>query len=663
MPKVSVIIPVYNVEKYLRECMDSVVNQTLKDIEIICVNDGSPDNSRSILQEYANNDERIKIIDQENQGQGIARNNAIEIATGEYLAFVDPDDWCELEMYEKMYAKAKEFNADLVECTAKKYNEYYKNTKILKHNCYLPQNATFNVLVNKSYLFGAFAAPWNKLYRTTMIKDNNVKFSKGRLGEDQIFATKSRILAKKICLCNLPLYIYRIRVNSSVHRKTMDSFNVYETIEETKKLLISNNLYDELKSAFEKYSKMLCINHRNNVPEDQVENFDKRSKEVLSPENFLLYERYKTDSNNFVENIFSVKNTYNAGIKTKTLTLLGLKFKFIVKNKNLLQNNFTDPVDIVYLWCDASDENWNNKRLQAKEQVRNFNTEATNPCRFKNNDELKYSLRSLEKHASWINKIYIVTDNQIPEWLNTNNPQVQIIDHKEIIPEKYLPTFCSDVIESFLHKIPNLSEHFIYANDDMFFLNDMRRSFFFDNTGRPIARFQKMPNKQRIKESVYLQQIVKMQNLIKSKYKKHIYLEPHHNFDAYTKTICEDAELAFKDDYEICRQNKFRSPSDIQRCLIYYNAIVNNQVVVKQLHGVDSYLPLLKRLKNRILKIRQRDSKCISILCDNYRGALDFYNPKLFCINDTEEATDEHRANAKKFLGELFPEKSVYEKD
>ena len=92
MPKVSVIIPVYNVEKYLKQCLDSVVNQTLKDIEIICVNDGSTDNSLEILEEYAQKDNRIIIISQENQGQSVARNIALEKATGEYVGFVDSDD-------------------------------------------------------------------------------------------------------------------------------------------------------------------------------------------------------------------------------------------------------------------------------------------------------------------------------------------------------------------------------------------------------------------------------------------------------------------------------------------------------------------------------------------------------------------------------------------
>ena len=98
MPKFSIIIPVYNVEKYLVECLESIVNQSFKDFEVICVNDGSTDNSLEILQKYAENDERFKVLNQENQGQGIARNNALNIANGEYILFVDPDDFIELNM-------------------------------------------------------------------------------------------------------------------------------------------------------------------------------------------------------------------------------------------------------------------------------------------------------------------------------------------------------------------------------------------------------------------------------------------------------------------------------------------------------------------------------------------------------------------------------------
>ena len=130
MPKVSVIIPVYNVEKYLRQCLDSVVNQTLEDIEIICVNDCSPDNSLSILKEYANKDNRIKIIDlKENVGPGIAKNKALDIANGEYIMLLDPDDWYEPDACKLAYNQIKKNNNDWVTFG---YNKYFEATDTYK---------------------------------------------------------------------------------------------------------------------------------------------------------------------------------------------------------------------------------------------------------------------------------------------------------------------------------------------------------------------------------------------------------------------------------------------------------------------------------------------------------------------------------------------------
>ena len=114
MAKVSIIVPVYNVEKYLRKCLDSLINQTLKDIEIICINDGSTDKSLEILEEYKNRDSRIILLNQENSGQSIARNNGIKKATGEYIGFVDPDDWVENNMIKCLIDEIKSEKVDLV---------------------------------------------------------------------------------------------------------------------------------------------------------------------------------------------------------------------------------------------------------------------------------------------------------------------------------------------------------------------------------------------------------------------------------------------------------------------------------------------------------------------------------------------------------------------
>ena len=115
-PKVSVILPVYNEEKYLRQCMDSIINQSLKDIEIICVDDGSTDSSLSILREYEKTDKRIEVISVENENAGAARNKGIVVATGKYLYFPDSDDYCELTLLEDAYKEAEDKNADITTC-------------------------------------------------------------------------------------------------------------------------------------------------------------------------------------------------------------------------------------------------------------------------------------------------------------------------------------------------------------------------------------------------------------------------------------------------------------------------------------------------------------------------------------------------------------------
>ena len=114
MPKVSIVIPCYNVEKYLRQCLDSVINQTLRELEIICVNDGSKDSTLSILQEYAEKDSRIKIIDKPNGGYGESMNRGFDMATGEYLGIIESDDYADLDMFEKLYHCAKTYELDVV---------------------------------------------------------------------------------------------------------------------------------------------------------------------------------------------------------------------------------------------------------------------------------------------------------------------------------------------------------------------------------------------------------------------------------------------------------------------------------------------------------------------------------------------------------------------
>ena len=193
--KVSVIIPVYKTEMYIRECMDSVINQTLKDIEIICIDDGSPDDSGKILDEYAKNDNRVHVIHQKNAGVSVARNNGISEAKGEYIKFIDSDDFIDKETLQICYNKSKEFEAD-----------------ILYHNA--NEN---NILTNPQFnLISPFV--WSGFFKTDFIKDHVIKFREGTsFGEDQAFNLICIPKANKIVTITDNLYKYRENPTSATH--------------------------------------------------------------------------------------------------------------------------------------------------------------------------------------------------------------------------------------------------------------------------------------------------------------------------------------------------------------------------------------------------------------------------------------------------------------
>lgn len=217
MSKVSIIVPVYNVEKYLRKCIDSLINQTLNDIEIICINDGSTDKSLKILKEYKNRDSRIILLNQENSGQSVTRNRGIEIAKGEYLGFVDPDDWIDLDYYEKLYNAASTNDTDIavggiIRVTGikkKKFLNFEKetltdNTKLKFELCDVPE---------KSYI-------WNKIYKTQKLKEINLKFEEGRIFEDCIFTPQALFFLGKMVTVPNTYYYYLRRNNSTVKQRS-----------------------------------------------------------------------------------------------------------------------------------------------------------------------------------------------------------------------------------------------------------------------------------------------------------------------------------------------------------------------------------------------------------------------------------------------------------
>lgn len=210
MAKVSVIIPVYNTEKYLRKCLDSVCQQTLKDIEIICINDCSTDHSLDILREYAANDSRIKLIDfSENKGAAVARNTGIDAATGEYLGFVDSDDFVDLNFYEKLYDKAIETGADIAKGKIVNYNNKYVSELLweTENNVKIPANKA-------NFIFGFTTA----IYKTALIAFNHIRFPENLVNfEDPCFLVKMVVLSNKVVICDKVCYYYVSNNNSVTH--------------------------------------------------------------------------------------------------------------------------------------------------------------------------------------------------------------------------------------------------------------------------------------------------------------------------------------------------------------------------------------------------------------------------------------------------------------
>ncbi len=345
-PKISVIVPVYNVEEYLPQCLDSLINQTLKDIEIICVNDGSTDNCLEILQAFAERDNRIKVIDQENRGQGIARNRGIDLARGEYIGFVDPDDWVINEMYAEMYNKAITLNSDIVICNSvrKQYNGHsWKINYMIKavsKTCNKEIKVDENRNIEKSVIYDTLMiAPhhaWNKIYKASLIKENKIRFSDLRCFEDCIFVLKSLIEAERVSYISQPFYKYMVRKQSTSIKINNRFELLLNVISEMKEYCDEKHLTNELQLNFDYFSVMNFIWTWNNVDRKEKKKMLGIAREKLSNDNMSEIRRYlkirKVDLlKRFMRCCFSVTNSKDK--KRKIINIFGFKIK--IKKRNI----------------------------------------------------------------------------------------------------------------------------------------------------------------------------------------------------------------------------------------------------------------------------------------------------------------------------------------
>lgn len=247
MPKVSIIVPVYNVEKYIERCLNSLVNQTLKDIEIIIVNDGSADGSKGIIQKYLNKYKNIVYLEKENGGLSSARNYGIPYAKGEYIGFVDSDDYVELTMYEKMYNKAIEEKSDMVECD---FIWEYPNKK--------REDIGKIYSSKKEAIVEARVVAWNKIIKKDIIEKTKITFPEGLRYEDIEFFYKIVPYLDKISFVKETLVHYVQRESSIANTQNERTGEIFKIWENVLNYYIENNIFNEYRSELEySYTRIL----------------------------------------------------------------------------------------------------------------------------------------------------------------------------------------------------------------------------------------------------------------------------------------------------------------------------------------------------------------------------------------------------------------------
>lgn len=299
MPKVSVVVPIYNVEKYLEKSLDSLLNQTLEDIQIILVNDGSTDNSGNIAKLYAEkNPDKMLYVEKKNGGLSDARNYGMKYAEGDYIAFLDSDDYIEKTAYEEMYNKAIEENADYVECNF--IWEYPNKTKKDKQFAYNNK---------KEMLAFVRVVAWNKLIKRSIIVENNIEFPKGLRYEDVEFTYKLIPYINKFAYVDKEFVHYIQRENSIANVQNEKTSEIFAILDNVINFYREKELYEDYKEELEyNYARYLLCSSLKRMC--KIENKEKR-KELLHKTWTNLNDKFPNWKNNKILKTVNIgKNRY-----------------------------------------------------------------------------------------------------------------------------------------------------------------------------------------------------------------------------------------------------------------------------------------------------------------------------------------------------------------
>lgn len=298
---VSIIIPMYNAEKYLRECLDLLLRQTLQSIEIICVNDGSTDGTAALLKEYADKDSRIQVIYQENQGAGVARNNGMKQAVGEYFLFLDADDIFNEKLCEEAYYKAKYDMADIVLFEAYRYNVQTRDKEemnwVLRENN-LPERMPFSAKDTGGKIYQLTSAcPWSKMFRAEFIKKENLQFQNTKNANDVFFVRMALALAKRITVVKKRLVTYRYNDGSNTQSKKAEApVEFYKAFKALKQELQERGIYKQVEQS---YVNMVLTESLFNLKTAGSEEAEQTVKKLLLEEGFAFFELDQYDVSYF----------------------------------------------------------------------------------------------------------------------------------------------------------------------------------------------------------------------------------------------------------------------------------------------------------------------------------------------------------------------------
>ncbi len=294
-PLVSVVIPVFNIEAHLEQCLDSVVGQTLREIEVICVDDGSADRSPEILARYAEQDPRVRVLTQANAGPGAARNTGLDRAVGKYLIFLDSDDWFEPDFLEKMVEKAEDSHADVTICRAVEFDthtgrelpsEWMLKSRFLPSDTFSPQEIAEHIF---QFTYGW---PWDKLYRLDFVRRNGLVYPALPNSEDLVFVFQSLALADRLTVLENVLIHHRVHRSTSVsNSRHRDPDVPHEALLRFKEGLVTGGVYETYERSFLNWAMEFLVWNAANMGEQMAQRqyFRRLKREWLREMDFGRY--------------------------------------------------------------------------------------------------------------------------------------------------------------------------------------------------------------------------------------------------------------------------------------------------------------------------------------------------------------------------------------